>query len=155
VTLENVKRFDVPQAIVEKTERSLRAAGREGYELFVLWTGRETDDVFQVLDAHVPRQQSARTRDGLHVSVEGEALHRLNMWLYQNEQILGAQIHAHPTEAFHSETDSTWPIVTTRGGLSLVVADFCRHGLLASSSAPYRLEATGWTEAPLSVLRVT
>lgn len=155
MSLETVTRFDVPKAIVDATERSLRAAGREGYELFVLWTGRQEDDVFEVLESHVPRQQSARTREGLLVSVEGESLHRLNMWLYENEQLLGAQIHAHPTDAFHSETDDTWPIVTTRGGLSLVVADFCRHGLLAASSAAYRLDASGWKEAPLSALRVT
>lgn len=154
MSLESVAHFRVAADVCEQTERSLRAAGRDGYELFVLWSGRISGDSFEVMDAHVPRQMSTKTRDGLLVRVEGEALHKLNVWLYENEQMLGAQIHAHPRKAFHSETDDTYPIVTVSGGLSFVAADFCKRGLLHRSSAAYRLTSGGWTEAPLQIVQV-
>jgi hypothetical protein len=150
--LEEIARFRVPADVREQTETSLRAAGRDGYELFVLWSGRVAADTFEVTAAHVPQQTSAKTRDGLLVTVEGEALHKMNLWLYEHEQLLGVQVHAHPRKAFHSETDDTYPIVTTLGGLSLVAANFCRRGLLHRSSAAYRLTTHGWTETPLQVV---
>jgi hypothetical protein len=152
MSLEQVARFRVPADVRERTESSLRAAGRDGYELFVLWSGRVAGETFEVMAAHVPRQTSAKTRDGLLVTVEGEALHKMNIWLYEHEQFLGTQVHAHPRRAFHSETDDTYPIVTTLGGLSLVAANFCRRGLPHRSSAAYRLTAHGWTETSLRVV---
>jgi hypothetical protein len=144
--LTEVKRFVVSPSIVTKTEENLREAGGEGYEMFVLWSGRAAGERFEFRTAHAPRQTSYRLKSGLAVRVEGEALHRLNCWLFDNEEVLGAQVHAHPTEAFHSETDDTYPIVTARGGLSLVAADFARDGLMADSSALFRLSEAGWDE---------
>lgn len=152
MSLEEVVHFRVPADVRERTESSLRAAGREGYELFVLWSGQVTGDTFEVMAAHVPRQSSAKTHDGLLVTVEGEALHKMNMWLYEHKQLLGAQVHAHPRKAFHSKTDDTYPIVTALGGLSLVAANFCRRGLPHRSSAAYRLTSDGWTETTLRVV---
>lgn len=121
--------------------------GAKGFEMFVFWSGVFAGDGrFLVHSAHVPRQTATRSRDGLTVRVEGEALHRLNVWLYEHTQILAAQVHAHPTDAYHSETDDTFPIVTALGGLSLVVPDFCRCDLFTDSAA-YRLTPEGWIES--------
>jgi hypothetical protein len=154
VTLEAVTQFEVPQLIVERTEHALRDAGDDGYEMFVVWTGHRNGEVFRVADGHIPKQISSRTKNGLTVRIEGEALHHLNVWLYEHQQELAAQVHAHPTDAFHSETDDTFPVVTTLGGLSIVAADFCRDGLLAPSGAAFRLDQTGWNEVPLDVVQV-
>ena len=145
MTLEGVETFSVPEDVVANTERSLRRAGRDGYELFVLWSGTHKDPSFRVNTAHVPEQSSYRLKGGLCVRVEGEALHKLNVWLFEHEEKLGAQVHAHPTDAYHSRTDDTFPIVTILGGLSLVVPDFCHAGLFAHSAA-YRLSRDGWRE---------
>lgn len=99
-----------------------------------------------VRSAHVPRQTATRSHAGLSVRVEGDALHDLNVWLYEQKQVLAAQVHAHPTDAYHSDTDDTFPIVTALGGLSLVVPDFCRRDLLTESAA-YRLTPDGWVES--------
>lgn len=144
-TLEDVSKFAVPAEVVETTEQSLRHAGEVGYELFVLWSGVCRGAVFEVQVAHVPHQTSYRLQTGLCVRVEGDALHKLNAWLFDSGQILGAQVHAHPTDAYHSETDDSFPIVTMLGGLSLVVPDFCRLDLFRGSVA-YRLGPYGWVE---------
>jgi hypothetical protein len=144
VSLEPIARLLVPAAALKKTEESLRAAGREGYELFVLWSGVIEGEHFRVLTPHLPRQTSYRTESGLVVRVEGEALHRLNVWLYENHEILAVQIHAHPTDAFHSDTDDAYPIVTALGGFSIVAANFAHDGLLCEDTEVFRLRPGGW-----------
>jgi hypothetical protein len=144
VTLEAIRVFEIPKTIVVQTEESLQEAGTAGYELFVLWSGVVSRNVFHVRTAHVPKQTSFQTPEGLLVRVEGPALHALNVWLFENGETLGAQIHAHPTEAFHSRTDDAYPIMTVLGGLSIVAADFASRGLLNRHSAAYRLSRRGW-----------
>jgi hypothetical protein len=151
LSLLEVVRFVVPVDVVQKTERSLRQAGSEGYELFVLWSGVQAGPIFNVRCAHVPKQLSYRTKKGLLVRVEGEALHELNVWLYEHEEQLAVQVHAHPDDAFHSETDDAYAIAAQLGSLSLVAADFCRHGLRHPSSAAYRLTSDGWNETTTPV----
>jgi hypothetical protein len=156
LSLDAVKRFRVSERIVAQTEQNLRRAGAEGYEMFVLWSGVEEADGFQFRTAHAPRQTSYRTEGGLCVRVKGEELHRLNCWLLEEGEVLAAQVHAHPRAAYHSTTDDTYPIVTALGGLSLVAADFAREGLLAGSSALFRLSTEGWEEVhePETLLEV-
>lgn len=154
MTLADVERFEVPAKIVEQTEESLRSAGSEGYEAFVLWSGRQDGRVFSIRTSHVPRQDSYRLSSGLCVRVDGSELHRLNVWLYEAAEVLAIQVHAHPDEAYHSDTDDTYPIVATLGGLSIVAADFCRHGLFAPSTAIYRLYRDGWIEQASDLIQV-
>jgi hypothetical protein len=154
MTLALVDEFQVPATIVDQTEEVLRSAGAEGYEAFVLWSGLQDGRLFNVRTVHVPKQNSYRLRGGLCVRVDGDELHRLNVWLYEAGEILAVQVHAHPDEAYHSETDDTYPIVATLGGLSIVAADFCRAGLFASSTAVYRLQPDGWTKQTADLVRV-
>lgn len=150
MSLTAVETFSVPPVVVAYTEKNLRRAGRNGFEAFVFWTGVIDGGRFEARHGHMPHQTARRARSGLSVHVGGDALHELNVWLYQHHEVLGVQVHAHPTDAFHSETDDTFPIVTTLGGLSLVVPDFCRAGLLERSAA-FRLTVDGWTESPKPV----
>ena len=144
MSLVEIQRFDVSADIVTTTEAAVREAGADGYERFVLWTGTVTDDVFTVKTSHVPAQTAYRLDSGLCVRVEGEELHRLNCWMYEHQETLAVQIHTHPTRAFHSDTDSTYPIVTQLGGLSIVLPDFGARGLRGRGVATYRLTTSGW-----------
>ena len=155
MTLANVEQFHVSPTIVKQTEAALRSAGMEGYEAFVLWSGRQNGRFFDVRTAHVPKQDSYRLNSGLCVRVDGTELHRLNVWLYENGEMLAVQIHAHPDDAYHSETDDTYPIVATVGGVSIVAAEFCRDGLFARSTAIYRLYPDGWIDETAGLIQVT
>ncbi len=154
MTLADVERFQVPATIVKQTEETLRSAGIDGYEAFVLWSGQQNGRLFSVRTAHVPRQNSYRLESGLGVRVDGSELHRLNVWLYEASEILAVQVHAHPDDAYHSETDDTYPIVATLGGLSIVAAEFCRKQLFTSSTAIYRLYSEGWTKQTADLIEV-
>jgi hypothetical protein len=54
-----------------------------------------------------------------------------------------AQIHSHPAEAYHSDTDDAFPIATAAGSLSLVIPDFAARPFALPECAVYRLSATG------------
>lgn len=156
MTLENVKLLNVTGGHVAWTEQALRESGAEGFERFVLWSGVRTSvETFDVRCVHSPEQTSSRHDGGLLVRIEGVALYRLNTWLFENQQILVAQIHAHPTDAFHSDTDDDFPIVTTLGGLSIVAADFCREPLFSQGTAVFRLSRRGWEAEPGVEFRIT
>lgn len=144
VNLADVRRFRVPPEVVVATDQALREAGAQHAERFVLWTGHVTGTDFLADTAYVPAQTGHTLPTGLCVTVHGDELHRLNRWLYENHQTLAIQVHSHPTHAFHSDTDSTYPIVTQRGGLSIVVPDFGRHGIAGPGVAAYRLDERGW-----------
>ncbi len=92
MSLATVRTFSVPRDLVRFTEKHLRRAGSAGYELFVFWTGVIEGDRFEVRHGHVPHQTARKTRHGLSVEVGGDALHRLNVWLYENSEVLGAQV---------------------------------------------------------------
>jgi len=150
VTFEQVRAFHIPAHLIEASEKPLREAGRAGYERFVLWSGTINNDAFQVRSIHVPSQTAYKLESGLCVRVGGDELHRLNRWLFEQGEVLGVQVHTHPTEAYHSDTDDTYPIVTQVGTLSIVVPDFCRRGLFTRGTATYRLRNGGWRELPLA-----
>mgnify|MGYP005816957595 CR=1 FL=1 len=147
-TLESLSRFVVPTAIAERTDEHLREAGRQHAECFVLWSGEVDGDAFVVRTMHRPRQTAYRLPEGVCVRVDGPELHRLNVWLFEHGEQLGVQVHSHPTDAYHSETDDTYPIVTVRGSLSIVVPEFARAGVRGPGVAVYRLSETGWDEVP-------
>jgi hypothetical protein len=76
----------------------------------------------------VPRQTATRSSRGLLVVVDGAELFRVNREFYRHGLTLAGQIHSHPTEAYHSNTDDAYPLITLKGGVSGVVPDFGRGG---------------------------
>ena len=148
MTLEEVREFVIPLELVEQTLEPLQEAGRRGYEAFVLWGGRFVDDGrFDFASAYFPEQTTSRGKEGLLVYVDGEALFRVNRAFYEQGLVLGGQVHSHPADAYHSETDDTFPLVTLAGALSGVVPDFGDGGReRVNEWAWYRLVAAGeWT----------
>ena len=154
MSLRGVQRFRIKAGAIRETEEAIRAAGQDGNELFVIWSGTRDSDIFTVAEVHVPDQTSYKLDSGLCVRVDGSELHRLNVWLYEAQQTIGVQIHSHPTDAYHSETDDTYPIATLDGSLSIVLPFFGREGWGASDIAAYRLGRDGWLRltCPLSDL---
>ena len=142
----SVARVTVPRTVLLETHLHLREVGRMGHEGFALWAGRNAVERFDVSDVLIPEQEGLRTGSGVCVRVGGGELHRINVWLFEHGLRLIAQIHSHPKDAYHSETDDTFPIVTTEGGLSLVVPEFARGPVDLAHYAVYRLLRGRWVE---------
>ncbi len=146
--LSDVRRFVIPAEIVKPTLQILEDAGSQGQEAFVLWGGQQVGDLLRFSTAIRPRQMARATKDGLLVTVDGQALFEVNKTLYERGEVLAAQVHSHPSRAFHSSTDDHYPLVTLVGALSLVIPDFARFGRGDNARwAWYRLEDLGrWTK---------
>jgi hypothetical protein len=144
--LAAVTTFRIPRLALTDTLAVLRDAGREGHEAFVVWGGTISDDQTAVTFGTVmaPPQTAHKTRDGLLVTVDGNALFAINRAMYSRGEILAGQVHSHPTDAYHSGTDDHYPLVTLAGALSVVVPDFAAHAPDDIGSwAWYRLVAAG------------
>ena len=146
MTLRGVRRFRIKANAIRETEEAIQTAGQDGYELFVVWSGTREEDTFKVAKVHVPEQASYKLDTGLCVRVDGSELHRLNVWLYEAQQVIGVQVHSHPADAYHSYTDDAYPIATLEGSLSIVLPFFGRDGWRSSDIAVYRLERGLWVQ---------
>jgi hypothetical protein len=146
----------IPKTVVDEGQLFLRKAGAAGCEGMVLWVGRADDKTFHVTDLLIPRQKGIKTKDGVCVVVDGDEMHRINMGLFESGLRLIAQVHSHPTLAYHSETDDRYALATTTGCFSLVVPDFAVRSFSLADCATYRLRKTGeWVEVPSERVRST
>ena len=147
--LEAVQSVAVPLAIAEATQRSLRAAGREGNEGLALWSGVQEGSSFAVRTLTTPNQRALRSAEGICVVVDGDALHEVNVAVFKRGERLLAQVHSHPGRAYHSSMDDRYAVVASPGALSLVVPDFAVGPFEVSRCAVYRLTRPGvWVEVP-------
>lgn len=150
--LTHVRDMRVPNHVLDPTLEFLAKAGHEGYEGFVVWGGQLADDkTLTFTSCYVPKQTAHKTPTGLLVTVDGEALFRMNRAFYERHEIAAGQVHTHPTDAYHSDTDDHYPLVTLRGALSLVIPDFAKNARATINQwAWYRLVDQGvWAEADL------
>lgn len=141
-----VRSVRVARSLALEANDHLRKVGRRGLEGFALWVGTREGDTFTVEKTLIPDQEGTRSRMGVSVSVGPEELHRINVWLFRNKMSLIAQIHSHPTNAYHSETDDDFAVATVVGSFSIVVPDFAARPFTLDDCAVYRLSAEGfWT----------
>src|SRR5207253_2960750 len=102
------------------------------------------DDVAIVHVALTPPQESISSERGVGYFVTGDTLFQINKILSDRGLRLIAQVHSHPGEAYHSEADDLYAIVTTEGGFSLVVPNFGDAAAEPRSWANYRLVDSEW-----------
>jgi proteasome lid subunit RPN8/RPN11 len=144
--LDSVRSIFVDPAVIATTLQVLQQFGSHGCECLVLWIGEVTQHQARVTRAVVPDQRPVKSEEGVGYFVDGEILFELNRKLADTGLRLIAQVHSHPQEAYHSETDDRYAIVTADGGLSLVVPDFGRAPADPTSWAVYRLTKGSWRE---------
>lgn len=146
--LLQVRNFEIPRPLIDATLEVLTEAGQVGNEAFVVWGAVIEGETVSFKSMIVPDQEAHKTKRGLLVTVSGEALFRVNRTLYERGHVLAGQVHSHPTEAYHSDTDDCFSLVTLRGALSIVVPDFASGGYNDIRNwAWYRLTGPGtWAE---------
>jgi proteasome lid subunit RPN8/RPN11 len=136
----------IDRQVVEATLDELQRFGERQLEGLVLWLGDGDLHRVHVRRAFVPEQEAISGEDGVGYFVSGETLFKLNVALAESGLRLIAQVHSHPGEAYHSEADDRYAIVTADGGFSLVVPDFGRAPADPAAWAVYRLSNDHWQE---------
>jgi hypothetical protein len=133
---------------VAKTIEELRQGGHARTERFAVWLARKTQAQILVSKPYVPDYEASS--DYFHLG--RPAMASLIDHLRENELMIGAQLHTHPEQAFHSLADDRWAIVRHVGALSIVLPYFAR----ATTAANFLVEAkvfalsprNRWTEVP-------
>jgi hypothetical protein len=138
----------VPGAVVGDTLEHLRRAGRDERELVIAWHGKRSAAGITVTRLSIPEQVG--TTVSFRVSDEG--MRRLRADLAGAGELVAAQVHAHPAEAFHSIADDRGALVGHLGALSIVLPRFaaeCTVANFATLAAVFQLHNNGrWREVP-------
>lgn len=146
IGLMHIMEVFIPQEFITSVYDEFRITGEKGFERLALFVGEKKAEQFFVTQVVYPKQQLLKTPHGVSFHVDGEELERIGDWLFENKRSLIAQIHSHPQEAYHSEADDALAIITTFGGVSIVIPDFGNTDQNFEGSAIYRLlPQTGWT----------
>lgn len=137
----------LPKSCAKVAMDWMYARGLKKVEGVALWAGIKNGNIFYIKRTIIPEQKAGSLEDGLIYFVAAKELHRISLELFDNGIQLIGQIHSHPSEAYHSETDDAYPIVTVLGGISVVVPNFATGAIDLTDWAVYRfLPAIGWTE---------
>ena len=124
--LSGARRFELPRGLAERCMEAMKTRGAEGAELFLALSATVSEDgrTVSFRRVHVPEQTCYSGPDGLLVKIEGDAIFELNQSCFERDEILAGQIHAHPTDAYHSPADDQLALIKLPGGLSIVVPQF-------------------------------
>jgi len=151
--LDSVHKFEIDPNVIATTLQVLQLFGRQGCEGLVLWIGDVDEGHAKITRAVVPNQRPVKSEEGVGYFVESETLFDLNRKLSETGLRLIAQVHSHPTEAYHSETDDRYAIATADGSLSFVVPNFGKAPADPTLWAVYRLDKGSWRELEISEAR--
>ncbi len=160
IGFQHVETIFFPKDLVDNIYKEIQETGTDGYERLALCAGEKTEKEFIITRVIYPKQMLRKTLSGVSFHVSGEELERIGDLLYENQLSLIAQVHSHPKEAYHSEADDNYAIITRTGGLSIVIPDFGKSDSHFEKSAFYRLYPdTGWThltkQQAIALIKIT
>jgi hypothetical protein len=131
----------ISREVMDETKEYLKFSTRAHTELVILWSGLIEDKVARVVSVWLPKQY---VNSGFF-EIPGDELFELNKAIYERGERLIAQVHTHPTLAFHSDVDSEFAVTAMEGGLSIVVPDFGQTPLDSLSKCAYfRFHSGRW-----------
>ena len=116
------RRVIVQRQLLADTLRELGKGGWSRTERVALWLAQRGDAAVSVREMYVPKYEAAK--DYFHIG--RPAMAKLMEHLRDRHLMIGAQLHTHPAEAFHSLADDRWAIVRHAGALSVVIPEFAR-----------------------------
>jgi molybdopterin/thiamine biosynthesis adenylyltransferase len=111
----------IPYHILLETLDHFMLHGQNGNECIVYWCGKLIDNDKAVVTSCIYPTQYATA---LGVKVEPSEVARIYLKLYEAREHLLAQLHSHPSAAFHSSVDDYYPVVHKPGLLSIVVPEY-------------------------------
>jgi hypothetical protein len=142
----------VTPALVAETRAFLREKGQLqpcGHEGVVLWLGAVSGRAVETIV--IPKQETGFN----YFDVSLVERKRLAHALAGTGQIVLAQVHSHPHEAWHSPVDDERALPRRVGSLSLVVPDHGRRPGLQDGAAMFVLDPDGqWLRGSLDLLMI-
>lgn len=151
VDLEAVGTFVLAPTAQHTIQAALTQGRQQGTEALALAAGKMKGGRFVLDKAFVPRQRAT----AISVRLEAGSLIPIHASLAETGHVIGLQVHSHPDDAFHSNTDDVDNTVTQVGSLSLVVPYFGTLGLAGFPDCVlYRRTEDGWS-SPITGVEIT
>jgi hypothetical protein len=115
------------ETVFQKTLEELRRIGDGDKEGIAYWSGtlNETDATIKNVD--FADEYTEFHNEELFASVSLDMSFKIGEKIHQRNEILFAQVHTHPFEAFHSFVDNTYPISHRIGFFSIVIPHFGKN----------------------------
>lgn len=145
--MEDYRGLIVPVAVRKKTDSYLLVSRRNGVEVVLLWSATPNTNPLQVKTVWFPRQVSGKA----FFQVPEEQLFEINKEISKVDQVLVAQVHTHPTLAFHSSTDDEFAIASHEGAYSIVVPEYGSVSVSDYAQCAYFVKrARNWRQLTIS-----
>ena len=127
-----ITQYHIPHSIFNDTLSQLRKVGDDYKEGIAYWPGildKNEAIVTRVIFAdNYPEFQN----EEYFARVSLDTVFKIGDEIHDKNEILLAQIHTHPREAFHSYVDDTYPISHRIGFVSIVIPNFAQNVTLLS-----------------------
>jgi len=137
----------VPSTIFKKTVENFRQAGLDHKESIAYWTGKLEEQRAVIKHVIFADDYQEFNNEELFAQMPLSATLKIGELIHQQNEILIAQVHSHPFEAFHSFIDDQNPISHRIGFFSIVVPFFGENvtNLLSCKTFEY-LGNSKWNE---------
>ncbi len=136
----------LPRRMIEETFATFRSCGAGKRECQLYWASPWSDPSGLT---HLIHPKHSSSSHGLDL----DSAWISKFWLELADRGLGVrvQVHTHPGEAFHSETDDAFPLIHEAGFLSLVISDFANGPVGFSRAYLTEIQPDGsWRQVPIS-----
>jgi len=130
----------IDDQIFVRTQESLRALSGRGVESYVVWVGELGDRKGWVRDVWPLNTEAG----AYHARVAFAHVLALATRVEAKGWYILAQLHTHPSEAFHSRVDDASPLSSQVGFISIVVPDFAQGEPLVGWAAYEHLGRGKW-----------
>ena len=138
--------YRLPRRMIEETFATFRSCGAGERECQLYWASPWSDPL-RLTDLVHPKHTSS------YYGLSLDSAWISSFWLALADRDLGVrvQVHTHPGEAFHSETDDAFPLIHEAGFLSLVIPDFAYGPVGFERAYLTEIQADGsWQQVPIS-----
>lgn len=117
----------IGDTIFQNTLEELRKVGDGNKEGIAYWSGILNEAKATIKNVMFADEYPEFHNEKLFASVSLDMSFKISEKIHQREEILFAQVHTHPFEAFHSYVDDTYPISHRIGFFSIVIPYFGKN----------------------------
>ena len=124
------KKFDyieIPQSIFNQTLKQLQQVGEDYKEGIAYWSGVLNNNNGVIKNVIFADDYPEFHNESYFANVSLETSFKIGEKIHQRNEFLFAQIHTHPSDAFHSFVDDNYPISHRIGFLSIVIPNFGKN----------------------------
>ncbi len=137
---QKIKQLAIPGSIFRSTISKFQEIGEQQKEAIAYWTGTLNQEKGEIRNVIFADSYNEFENEKLFARVPLQTTFQIGKLIHERNEVLFAQIHSHPFEAFHSFTDDNYPISHKLGFLSIIVPFFGKNVSCLTDCKVYEYE---------------